>query len=144
MHPQRTLRKQTLQLLCQFDAGNEDHALITDEHFDEEHSQASAPDQQSIELAKAIWADKETADSHIASKTPEWPIHRQPLVDRNILRLARHEILTEMTPPIVAIDEAIELARLFSTEQSPAFVNGVLDTLFHESTNVESNPEEIN
>ena len=81
-----------------------------------------------------MWKGRLEADAHIEPLTPEWPIHRQPLVDRNILRLARHEILTGMTPPIVAIDEAIELARLFSAEKSPAFVNGVLDKLFHDAT----------
>lgn len=129
----RKLRQQTLQLLCQFDSGNEEVFSITCESFDEEISDTSMPDENALELARTIWANHETADQHIASKTPEWPIHRQPLIDRNILRLARYEILSGMTPPIVAIDEAIELARIFSTEQSAAFVNGVLDTLFHES-----------
>lgn len=139
----RKLRQQTLQLLCQFDSGNEDVVSITDDSFDEENSDTSTPDEKALELARIIWANHETADQHIASKTPEWPIHRQPLVDRNILRLARHEILSGMTPPIVAIDEAIELARIFSTEQSAAFVNGVLDTLFHESQ-LNSDVEEVN
>ncbi len=61
-------------------------------------------------------------------------MHRQPLVDRNILRLARYEILSGTTPPIVAIDEAIELAGTYSTEKSASFINGVLDALFHDKT----------
>ena len=141
-HSHRKIRTQALQLLCQFDAGNEEHLFITAEEFDEENAETSAPDQKSIDLALEVWADKEVSDEHIASKTPDWPIHRQPLIDRNILRLARHEIISGMTPPVVAIDEAIELARLFSTEQSPAFVNGVLDTLFHESIEMKNNSEE--
>ena len=129
----RTIRQQALQLLCQFDAGNEDVPCVTTEHFDEENSETSQPHEESLKLATAVWNGRLEADAHIEPLTPEWPIHRQPLVDRNILRLARHEIMTGMTPPIVAIDEAIELARLFSTEKSPAFVNGVLDKLFHDA-----------
>jgi N utilization substance protein B len=127
----RFLRQQTLQLLCQFDAGNEDVALITETVFDENTSSTLDPDAKAITLAKEIWEDRLTGDAEIELLTPEWPIHRQPLIDRNILRLARHEIVSGVTPPIVAIDEAIELARIFSTEKSSTFINGVLDTLFH-------------
>ena len=133
----RKTRQQALQLLCQFDAGNEDVPRITSESFDEDTGSTSQPHENALKLATAVWSERVESDSQIAPLTPEWPIHRQPLVDRNILRLARHEILSGMTPPIVAIDEAIELARLFSTEKSPAFVNGVLDKLFHESKSTE-------
>ena len=130
----RELREQTIQLLCQFDAGNKDVALITETPFDEESSTTKEPCQNAKKLAKEIWDDHIAGDAHIESLTPEWPIHSQPLLDRNILRLARHEIITGMTPPVVAIDEAIELARIFSTEKSSAFVNGVLDNLLHQSS----------
>jgi len=133
----RIIRQQALQLLCQFDAGNEDVPRITSESFDEDTCSTSQPHENALKLATAVWSERIESDSQIAPLTPEWPIHRQPLVDRNILRLARHEIMSGMTPPIVAIDEAIELARLFSTEKSPAFVNGVLDKLFHESKSTE-------
>jgi N utilization substance protein B len=53
-------------------------------------------------------------------------------VDRNLLRLAIWEITNTVTPPKVIIDEAIELAKQFSTEQSAAFVNGVLDSVLKE------------
>ncbi len=129
----RMIRHQALQLLCQFDAGNEDVPCITPESFDEETGVTSRPHADALKLATAVWSERVVADAHIEPLTPDWPIHRQPLVDRNILRLARHEIMSGMTPPIVAIDEAIELARMFSTEKSPAFVNGVLDTLFQDS-----------
>ena len=69
---------------------------------------------------------KDLADETVAPLTPDWPTHRQPLIDRNILRLAYYEITSGKTPPIVAIDEAIELAKEFGTPESPAFINGVL------------------
>ena len=133
----RIIRQQALQLLCQFDAGNEDVPCITSEAFDEDTGATSQPCEDALKLATAVWSERFESDTQIKPLTPEWPIHRQPLVDRNILRIARHEIKSGMTPPIVAIDEAIELARLFSTEKSPAFVNGVLDKLFHNSESTE-------
>jgi N utilization substance protein B len=128
----RLLREQVLQLLCQFDAGNEDVAYTIDSNFDEDTGKTNEPTKQAKKLAKEIWDDHILGDEHIKPFTPEWPLHRQPLIDRNILRLARFEIVTEMTPPIVAIDEAIELAGIYSTEKSASFVNGVLDAIFHD------------
>jgi len=57
-----------------------------------------------------------------------------PAVDRNILRLAIYELRNTDTPPAVAIDEALELARRFSTEESVQFVNGVLDAVHKEGS----------
>jgi N utilization substance protein B len=138
----RLLRQQTLQLLCQFDAGNDEEALITTIPFDEDLSTTVEPDAKALTLARKIWEDRIASDAQIEALTPEWPIHRQPLIDRNILRLARHEIVSGMTPPVAAIDEAVELARIYSTEHSSSFVNGVLDTLYHQMTPLKTTDEE--
>jgi len=62
-----------------------------------------------------------------------WELQRQPAVDRNILRIAIFEILhLDYVPPSVSINEAVELAKKFSTEESGRFVNGVLGTLVRE------------
>ncbi len=68
-------------------------------------------------------------DHRITSHSEHWRIERMPAVDRNILRLAICEMTTTNTPPAVVIDEAIELARRFSSDESVAFVNGVLDAV---------------
>ena len=128
----RELRMQVIQLLCQFDSGNEDVARITQIDFDEDEGNTSEPNEQAKRLATQVWEDRSTGDAHIEPFTPEWPLHRQPLVDRNILRLARYEIVSGMTPPIVAINEAVDLAGMYSTEKSASFVNGVLDAIFHD------------
>ena len=138
----RILRQQTLQLLCQFDAGNEDVALITNSPFDEDLSSTSEPHNKALKLAKEVWENRIVGDAQIEALTPEWPIHRQPLVDRNIIRLARYEIISGMTPPIAAINEAVELARIYSTENSSSFINGVLDNLYHQITPVNTTDEE--
>ena len=85
-----------------------------------------------LRLAKDAWAARETSDAWIARLAPQWPPRRQPGVDRSILRLAVHELTSGKTPPKVVIDEAIELAKSFSTEQSPGFVNAVLDSVLKE------------
>jgi N utilization substance protein B len=87
---------------------------------------------QAFELATAAWEQREVADRWVERLAPQWPPHRQPAVDRNLLRLAIHEMINTTTPPKVVIDEAIELAKHFSTEQSASFVNGVLDSILKE------------
>lgn len=58
-----------------------------------------------------------------------WPVARMATVDRNLLRLATYELLHEDTPPAVVISEAVELAKLLSTDSSPRFVNGILSAV---------------
>ena len=71
-------------------------------------------------------------DQRISDKAAHWKLDRMPAVDRNILRLAVYEIKCGGTPAAVAIDEALELARKFSNEESVRFVNGVLDAVHKE------------
>ena len=71
-------------------------------------------------------------DERIARNASHWRLERMPVVDRNILRIAVYEMLRTDTPPAVIIDEALELARQFSGEESVHFVNGVLDAVRRE------------
>jgi N utilization substance protein B len=84
---------------------------------------------EAIEMARSTWEQRESIDKWIEKHAPQWPPRRQPGVDRCLLRLAIWELTNAPTPPKVVIDEAIELAKEFSTEQSPGFVNGVLDAI---------------
>ena len=68
-------------------------------------------------------------DEQIARHAEHWRMERMPAVDRNILRLAVYEMTRGGTPAAVTIDEALELARKFSGEESVQFVNGVLDAI---------------
>jgi N utilization substance protein B len=70
-----------------------------------------------------------TLDQAIAGHSEHWRLERMPVVDRNILRLAVYEMKTVGTPAPVVIDEALELARRFSSDESVAFINGVLDAV---------------
>ena len=69
-------------------------------------------------------------DSVVTELAPEWPIEQIAAVDRNVLRIAIYELLFELEiPPKVAINEAVELAKMFGSDSSPRFVNGVLGSL---------------
>jgi len=85
-----------------------------------------------LEMANKTWEQRKAIDERVERFAPQWPPRRQPGVDRNLIRLAVWEMTSTDTPPKVVIDEAIELAKHFSTEQSPAFVNGVLDAVLKE------------
>ncbi len=69
------------------------------------------------------------ADALITAHAEHWRLERMSAVDRNILRLAVYELLEKKTPPPVVIDEALEIARRFSGEESVQFINGVLDAV---------------
>ena len=71
----------------------------------------------------------ERIDPLIEAAADNWRLSRMAVIDRLVLRLAVYELLVAETPPAVVIDEAIELARTFSDEPSPRFVNGVLDAV---------------
>lgn len=71
-------------------------------------------------------------DEMIKKHLEHWRIERMATVDRNILRLATYELMFTVTPPAVVIDEALELARRFSNDESVQFVNGVLDAAHKE------------
>jgi N utilization substance protein B len=114
--------------MYQFDArGADDYEQIAESiqaapHKDETKAEALA-------MAKGAWAEHERADAMASELAPNWPTLRQPVVDRNILRLAYYEMAREVAPQPVAINEAIELAKVYGSERSPSFINGVLDKI---------------
>ena len=80
-------------------------------------------------LASGTLAHVESLDERIRSRAEHWRIPRMAIVDRNILRLAVYEFLYEPTPRTVAINEALEIARRFSTYEATQFINGILDAI---------------
>jgi transcription antitermination protein NusB len=87
------------------------------------------------ELAKGASEMAPAIDHRISQKSAHWKLERMPIVDRNILRLAIYEMSRQDTPAAVVIDEALELAREFSGDESVSFINGVLDAIHKESRN---------
>lgn len=81
------------------------------------------------ELVCGTLEARDAIDARIAAHARNWRLERMAVVDRNLLRLAVHELLHTGTPTEVVIDEAVELARDFGSDRSPSFVNGVLDAV---------------
>jgi len=82
------------------------------------------------ELIHGYLANRAVVDENIQKYTEHWELHRIAAVDRNILRLAIYEMLCrDDIPPVVSINEAVDIAKKFSTQESGAFVNGILDRL---------------
>lgn len=88
--------------------------------------------QRALGAARGVWAQWEWINAALERIAPQWPPRRMPAVDRAILRLAVWELNSTPTPAAVILDEAIELAKEFSTADSPRFVNGVLDAVLRE------------
>ena len=80
-------------------------------------------------LATGTLSNLALLDERIRSRAEHWRISRMAVVDRNILRLAVYEFLYEPTPRTVAINEALEIARRFSTYEATQFINGILDAI---------------
>ncbi|MCC6129478.1 MAG: transcription antitermination factor NusB [Acidobacteria bacterium] len=123
----RKARELALQLLYQNDlAGTEPREMFA---LTEEFEKA-APDVQEYasRLLLGTLEHREEIDARLSERSEHWRLGRMPAVDRNLLRLALYEMLHEPeTPHAVVIDEAVEIAKRFSTPSSGSFVNGVLD-----------------
>ncbi len=126
-------RQRAVQVLYQADIRNQAvEAAIHDFYetlYSEESPEQPAADPFMESLAKGTEENKKQLDVAISSKSEHWRIERMPIVDRNILRMAVYEMQILKTPAPVVIDEAIELARQFSNDESVPFINGVLDAV---------------
>jgi N utilization substance protein B len=126
-------REQALQILYLWDMRRQPLEEIVESVYgslaDEETRLQPRPDPFAEELARGAIEEISELDRHILEHSEHWRLERMSVVDRNILRLAIHEMLRRDTPHPVVIDEALELARRFSSDQSVAFINGVLDAV---------------
>lgn len=140
-HPKKDVmhaaRELALNLLFQMDVAH----LSAEEAFQTARENAKTDPEsieQAIAFADGVLERQARLDSVLNELSPEWPADRQPSVDRNILRLAMFEMsFYQQTPQAVVIDEAIELAKKFSTEDSGRFVNGVLGEFMRRFNNRE-------
>jgi N utilization substance protein B len=90
------------------------------------------PDEFMEALVRGVSEQAPDIDRRIVEKSENWRLERMPAVDRNILRMAVYEMSDLSTPAPVVIDEALELARQFSGDESVSFINGVLDAVHRE------------
>src|SRR6266481_1166812 len=92
-------------------------------------------------LTLGTLANLQEVDERIRSRAEHWRISRMALVDRNVLRLAVYEFLKEPTPHTVTINEALEIARRFSTYEATQFINGILDAIKRDLDKESPEPE---
>jgi transcription antitermination protein NusB len=119
----RTARKQAFLNLYQSDV-NENPLGATIERWREYRGDL---EDYALRLARGVEEEQGQLDAVLTEVSVGWPVHRMSAVDRTILRLALYEMLyVDDVPPDVAVNEAVELARGFSSEEAPAFVGGVL------------------
>src|SRR5690554_6349286 len=100
----RTVRRLAMQVLYQMDVTGQTDPQTLLEGLDEDHDSLPARE-AAVKLAAAAWRSREAADAQVRELAPDWPTHRQPPVDRAILRLAHHEMTASRTPTKVAINE---------------------------------------
>ena len=122
-------REVALQLLYEADR-NPGSPQEREREFVEKRLHGSPLRQFALDLVAGVRSNLESIDRVIQQVAQNWTLSRITPIDRSILRLATFEILFQpSTPPKVAIDEAIELAKRFGTSESPRFVNGLLDRI---------------
>jgi N utilization substance protein B len=121
-------REFALQMLFEWDMAQKDPKLVKRLFWRTAHASEDTR-KFANHLFEATVGESAAIDRLLGAISENWRIERLAPVDRNILRLAIYElrIKHQDTPPKVAIDEALKLAKKFSSEESPAFLNGVLD-----------------
>jgi N utilization substance protein B len=135
-------RKRALQVLFEWDMRREDIDRAIQHYYDslysEEQEKKPKPDKFMEELARGTVAQAGEIDRQIESRSANWRLERMAAVDRNILRLAIYELSCAEVPAVIVIDEALELARQFSNQESIPFINGVLDAVYKQAKDATS------
>jgi len=129
MGDRRRARAVALQVLYELDATTHDPETVLRRRLEDDdtprHAATYAP-----QLVHGVRANQSAIDDQIVRAAPAWPLEQMSRVDKCILRLAIYEMLFETDMPArVAINEAVELAKLFGHETTPKFVNGVLGSI---------------
>ncbi len=140
----RKAREAALQLLYQDEYHDPETRVLAERHFWEEFDLVSGGDEvRSFArfLVDGVRERREKLDEQIASVARNWKVERMSRVDRNILRAAGFELMfASDIPRKVTLNEAIEVAKIYGTEDSSAFINGVLDRISRELRNSDPTP----
>jgi N utilization substance protein B len=136
MPSRRKSRRHALQILFQLDLTPQpvEQAIraFYDSLYPELEPTRPEPDPFAEKLVRGVQERRQEIDELIERHAHNWRLERMPVVDRNVMRLAIFEMMGLRTAPAIAINEALELARKFSGEESVPFINGVLDAVRQE------------
>lgn len=126
-------------MLFAADVAKTDVKVLTGNYWNELSDESSDEKTQEFanNLAVGTLREIHAIDERIRTRAEHWRIERMAIVDRNVLRLAVYEFLYDETPHTVVINEALEIARMFSTFEATQFINGILDAIKHD---LEKNP----
>ena len=128
----RDTRILSLQILCEVDTVNHDVEIVISQ-IRHNNEISSKDDQIVCKLVNNVLENLQQLDNMIITYASSWPINQMPVVDRNLLRMAIGEIeWVTSTPNKVVVNEAVEIAKIFGSERSPSFVNGVLGSFLTE------------
>ncbi len=126
-----------MQALYEIDLSGHPYGVVLAERLEENPMDESLAGFTS-EIVLGVLSMVDRLDSFIAQHAPEWPLEQVAVIDRNILRIALWEFaIHESTPIKVAINEAIELAKLYGSDSTPRFVNGVLGSLANRQNEIQ-------
>jgi N utilization substance protein B len=129
MSERRRARVVALQALYELDATSHEPDTVLQRRVEDDQTPPSAA-AYAGRLVQGVGAHQSAIDEAISEAAPAWPLDQMSRVDKSILRLAIFEMLyASDPPPKVAINEAVELAKMFGHESSPKFVNGVLGSI---------------
>ncbi|MFD8569736.1 transcription antitermination factor NusB [Streptomyces sp. NPDC057694] len=129
MAARNTARKRAFQILFEADQRGADVVTVLADWVKNSHSDPQQPpvSEYTMELVEGYAPKARRIDELISQYSVDWTLDRMPVVDRNILRLGAYELIwVDGTPDAVVLDEAVSLAKEFSTDDSPAFINGLL------------------
>jgi len=121
-------REFALQMMFQWEIGRQEPKRIEDGFWRIARAEKTTKEFAN-QLFEGAVAEANHLDDLVAAKAENWRPERMAVIDRAILRLAAYELRQAKTPPKVVLNESIELAKKFSSEDSAGFVNGVLDAL---------------
>ena len=125
----RDLRRLAFQALYQIDARGGQAEHLPDVRLSLDQWEGFTPQERDAAYAEAVeaWNARAESDAAMEALAPAWPARRQAAVDRAILRLAHYQMYRPGALPKVIVNDAVELAKQYSTDKSPSFINALLD-----------------
>lgn len=144
MGTRRKARECALQMLFAADVAKTRDGVLTANYWNElgEETIDEKTQEFSNNLVLGTLREIDMIDDKIRTRAEHWRIERMAIVDRNVLRLAVFEFLFEDTPHTVVINEALEIARRFSTFEATQFINGILDAIKHDLEKAEKKSDD--
>ena len=143
MKPRTRARGIALQALYEIDLTGHPAGLVLEQRVTEEELDETLAE-FARQIVMGVWPIASTLDVFIAEHAPEWPLDQVAIIDRNILRISLWEFAVYNKTPIkVAINEAVELAKVYGSDSTPRFVNGVLGSLAQRQNEIRQSMQNI-